>query len=65
MHRECPDCGVGLRRVSYLSSFQGDAIRVGADGLRGRLGLAGEAATAAACPECGLLRFYVDPAVLE
>lgn len=65
MDRTCPDCGVQLRRVPYLSSFQGDSIRVGADGIRGRLGIAGEAATAVACPDCGLVRFYVDPSVVE
>lgn len=65
MTRRCPDCDVDLRRIEYLSSFQGDSLRVGAGGLKGRLGLAGDVATAMACPRCGLVRFYVDPSVVD
>lgn len=63
MDRRCPDCDVTMERRSYTTSFQGEGIVVhrNGGGLLGRLGLGGEPATAYVCPDCGLVRFYVEP----
>lgn len=63
MDRRCPDCEVAMERRSYTTSFQGETIvvREGRRGLLDRLGLGGQSAAAYVCPDCGLIRFYVEP----
>lgn len=61
MARRCPDCDVAMEPRSYTTSFQGDGILLRErGGLLGRVGLRGERAEAFVCPDCGLVRFYVD-----
>ncbi|MFC6725418.1 hypothetical protein ACFQE1_13770 [Halobium palmae] len=64
--RHCPDCGVEMAKTTPVTTFHGDSLRLrtgeSRGGVLGKLGLEKEVQPVAyVCPECGLVRFYVDP----
>ncbi|WP_101294795.1 hypothetical protein [Halegenticoccus soli] len=63
--RRCPDCGVAMERVTPVTSVDGEVLRLRTDepkkGILGSLGLKETVQPYGyVCPECGLVRFYVD-----
>ncbi|WP_459882300.1 hypothetical protein [Halorubrum gandharaense] len=65
MQRRCPDCGVTMETVQLQSNggYHVDRAATGEkrEGLLGRFGVEETADVAhVACPECGLLRAYLD-----
>ncbi len=64
--RRCPDCGVGMEPTTPVTSMDGELLRLRTkESRRGLLGSLGfketVQPTAYVCPECGLVRMYVDP----
>jgi len=61
MAKRCPDCDVEMVETNYDTTGTYDKIRLKDDGVRGALGLShGRTAYAHVCPECSLVRFYVE-----
>lgn len=64
IQRRCPDCGVTMESVTVRD---GESMRLRIatgkrDGLLGKLGMKETTKLeAVCCPECGLVRTYVDP----
>jgi rubredoxin len=63
--RRCPDCDVPMAEVEFGVGTEVNPRIMTADdreGIRGKLGLFQPTPVhTLACPECGLLRQYVDP----
>ncbi|WP_129113267.1 hypothetical protein [Halegenticoccus tardaugens] len=65
MERRCPDCDVRMERVAPVTSVDGEVLRLRTDepkkGLLGSIGLKETVQPDGyVCPECGLVRLYVD-----
>lgn len=63
--RRCPDCGVAMEATQPVTSFDGEVLRLRTDeskeGILGSLGFKESVQPVAyVCPECGLVRLYVD-----
>jgi len=65
--RRCPDCGVSMEEVEFgMSDAWNPHVKTGEsrEGWLGKLGFdEHKDVQTVACPECGLLRQYVDPDV--
>lgn len=64
MPNRCPDCGVTMEQAT-MRTAEGFELQIVTDepreGLLGSLGMKEKAAvTTAVCPECGLVRQYVE-----
>ena len=64
MQHRCPDCGVTMEEVKYgMNDAWNPYVNTGEKrtGLLGKLGMnERKEVTAVMCPECGLLRQYVE-----
>ncbi|MCL9817965.1 hypothetical protein [Natronocalculus amylovorans] len=65
MFRQCPDCELTLTKATPLTAMQGERVRLRTEdprsGFLGRLGAKERVnVTGYVCPECGLVRWYVD-----
>ncbi|WP_330630152.1 hypothetical protein [Halocatena halophila] len=66
LSRRCPDCDVLLDQLTLRTESYADQLQVVSDerrsGILGKLGQhEKETAVPYVCPECGLVRLYVDP----
>ncbi len=65
LSRHCPDCGVSLDQLTLRTEAHANRLKVVSDerrsGLLGKLGQhEKETVVPYVCPECGLVRLYVD-----